>query len=55
MIPFVIVQKESGPKIPSYSFMKFIGDALATFITGGFWVFWILVRESRYIAQGGRK
>lgn len=31
-----------------YGFWKFIGDALMTVITAGFWLIWVFVRELRY-------
>ena len=30
-----------------YGFWNFIGDALLTVLTGGFWLIWIFVRELR--------
>lgn len=30
-----------------YGFWHFIGDCLMTIITSGFWLIWVLVRESR--------
>lgn len=33
---------------PSYSILKFIGDVIATLLTGGFWLIWVFVREMRY-------
>lgn len=30
-----------------YGFFNFIGDALMTIITAGFWLIWVFVRESR--------
>lgn len=30
-----------------YGFWNFIGDALLTMITGGFWLIWVFVREMR--------
>ena len=31
----------------SYGFWKFIFDAFMVIITGGFWIIWIFVRETR--------
>jgi hypothetical protein len=31
----------------NYGFGKFIFDAALTFLTGGFWLIWIFVREMR--------
>lgn len=30
-----------------YGFWNFVGDALLTAITGGFWLIWVFVREMR--------
>jgi len=30
-----------------YGFWSFVGDVLMTIITGGFWIIWIFIRESR--------
>ena len=30
-----------------YGFWNFVGDALLTMITGGFWLIWVFVREMR--------
>lgn len=30
-----------------YGFFSFLGDALLTILTGGFWLIWIFIRESR--------
>lgn len=31
----------------SYGFWKFLGDCFMTFITGGFWLIWVFIREMR--------
>ena len=36
---------------PRYGFWKFIGDALMTCFTAGFWLVWIFIREMRYNAN----
>ena len=30
-----------------YGFWNFVGDAILTMITGGFWLIWVFVREMR--------
>lgn len=30
-----------------YGFWNFVGDALLTMFTGGFWLIWVFVREMR--------
>lgn len=31
----------------NYGFSKFVGDVVMTFLTAGFWLIWIFVREMR--------
>ena len=43
-----IVYVYGKPSQPSnYGFWKFLGDVFMTFITCGFWLIWIFVREMR--------
>jgi hypothetical protein len=30
-----------------YGFMSFVFDCIMTFVTGGFWLLWVFVREMR--------
>lgn len=36
-----------GPPRKRYGFFSFVFDVILTFITGGFWLIWIFVREMR--------
>jgi hypothetical protein len=42
MQPVVVIQERD-----SYGFFKFIGDIIMVFLTCGFWLIWIFVREMR--------
>lgn len=42
MEPVYIIKEKK-----TYGFWKFVGDVFMTFLTGGFWLIWIFVREMR--------
>lgn len=33
---------------PRYGLLSFLGDIIMIFVTAGFWLLWVFVREMRY-------